>query len=416
MFFLSKLLGEPLRDAAGKPVGSLLDLVVSPKQTYPRVTALAVKRRGHRVIVAWANVASFEESGSLLTVGAPELADRPLTDDELLLSATFLDKQLVDTDGRKVIRVNDIQLMRTGPFLHVVAVDVSSGAILRRVGLTRVSDRLTKSSKNPRPTLIDWRNVDLAASNSSSVRLTVPRTDLSLLHPADIADLAHELTPAERAAVFDELADDLAADALEEMHPSYQASLLLDLPDDKASELLTNMSPDDAADLLADLPAERAQRLISLMEKDDAADVRELLAYPEHSAGGIMTTDFAWVRLEATAGEALQMLRTQAEDAETVYYVYVLDRSEHLRGVFSLRDLLTAPEARKVREFMTENPVAILTSGGEDEITELIAKYNLLALPVVDENNVLHGIITVDDAIDLILPLAWKKRLPRIFH
>jgi Mg/Co/Ni transporter MgtE len=200
------------------------------------------------------------------------------------------------------------------------------------------------------------------------------------------------------------------------MHPSYQASLLLDLPDDKASELLTNMSPDEAADLLADLPEERAQRLISLMEKDEAADVRELLAYPEHSAGGIMTTDFAWVRLEATAGEALQMLRTQAEDAETVYYVYVLDRSEHLRGVFSLRDLLTAPEARKVREFMTENPVAILTSGSEDEITELIAKYNLLALPVVDENNVLHGIITVDDAIDLILPLAWKKRLPRIFH
>ena len=416
MFFLSKLLGQPLRDAAGKPAGTLLDLVVSPKQTYPRVTALAVKRHGRRVIVAWADVASFEESGSLLSTGAPELTDRPLAGDELLLSEKFLDKQLVDNDGRKVIRVNDIQLMRTGPFLHVVAVDVSSGAILRRVGLSRISDRLTKSTRNPRPTLIDWRNVDLNESDSTSVRLTVPRTDLSLLHPADIADIAHELTPEERAAVFDELSDDLAADALEEMHPSYQASLLLDLPDDKASELLGNMSPDDAADLLADLPEDRAQRLISLMEKEDAEDVRELLTYPEHSAGGIMTTDYAWVGLEATASEALQMLRTQAEDAETVYYVYVLDRSEHLRGVFSLRDLLAVPESRKVRDFMNSSPVAVPTGAGEDEITGLIAKYNLLALPVVDDKNVLHGIITVDDAIDLVLPLAWKKRLPRIFH
>jgi Mg/Co/Ni transporter MgtE len=152
------------------------------------------------------------------------------------------------------------------------------------------------------------------------------------------------------------------------------------------------------------------------MEKEDAEDVRELLTYPEHSAGGIMTTDYARVGLEATAGEALQMLRTQAEDAETVYYVYVLDRSEHLRGVFSLRDLLAVPESRKVRDFMNSGPVAVLTDAGEDEITGLIAKYNLLALPVVDDKNVLHGIITVDDAIDLVLPLAWKKRLPRIFH
>jgi magnesium transporter len=416
VFFLSKLLGQRIRNALGKNVGTLLDLVVSSRQTYPRVVALAVKSRGRRVIVPWADVASIEESGCLLRSSAGPLADRELVPGELLLSEQFLDRQLVDTDGHKVIRVNDIQLLRTGPFLHVAAVDVSSGAILRRVGLARVTDRLTKSGRRSRPTLIDWRTVDLEESDATSVRLTVPRTDLSLLHPADIADLAHQLTPEERAAVFDELEEELAADTLEEMHPSYQASLLLDLPDDKASELLSNMSPDDAADLLADLPEDRAQRLISLLEKDEAEDVRELLAYPEHSAGGIMTTAFAWVGLETTAGDALRMLRTQAEDVETVYYIYVLDRTEHLRGVFSLRQLLAQPETRKVREFMTEKPVSVLVDAGEEEITETIAKYNLLALPVVDKKNVLRGIITVDDAIDLVLPLAWKKRLPRIFH
>jgi magnesium transporter len=416
MFFLSKLLGQPVRDAQDKLAGTLLDLVVSSRQTYPRVTALALKRRGKRVLAPWDTVTSFEESRSILRAVGAELEDRALAADELLLSGTFLDKQLVDTEGRKVIRVNDIQLMRSGAVLMVVAVDISSNAILRRIGLAKVGDRLTKGGRNPKPRLIDWRTVDIEETDSQSVRLTVPRTKLSLLHPADIADIAHELSPEERAAVLDALEDEVAGDVMAEMHPSYQASVLLDLPDKEASELLDNMSPDDVADLLADLPEARAQRLIALMEQEDAEDVRELLAYPEHSAGGIMTTNYAAVPPDSTAGEALEMLRTQAEDIETIYYIYVVDRGEHLKGVFSLRDLLTAPSARKVRDFMSENPIAIHTNGSEEEITELIAKYNLLALPVVDDDGVLHGIITIDDAIDLVLPLAWKKRLPRIFH
>jgi magnesium transporter len=129
-----------------------------------------------------------------------------------------------------------------------------------------------------------------------------------------------------------------------------------------------------------------------------------------------MTTEYAWARLDDTAAEATVRLRAQAEYVETVYYIYVVDRSEHLRGVFSLRDLLTTPLDKKVRDFMTENPVAVSTAASEEEITDVIAKYNLLALPVVDGEGELHGIITIDDAIDLVLPLAWKKRLPRIFH
>jgi magnesium transporter len=416
MFFLSKLLGSPVRDVDDKAAGTLHDLVVSSRSAYPQVTALAVRRRGKTVYAPWATVASFEESGSLVRLHAAELADRELQPGELHLSATFLDKQLVDTEGRKVIRVNDIELLRTGANVHVVAVDVSSNAILRRVGLAKVGDRLAKGRQNPKPHLIDWKDVDVEQTDDSSVRLAVPRTKLELLHPADIADLVHELSPEERAAVLDALEDDLAADTFEELHPSYQASLLLDLPDDKASELLTNMAPDDAADLLADLPDDRRQHFIAMMEKKDAEELRELLSYPEHSAGGIMTTDYAWVRLDATAAEALEKLREQAEYVETVYYIYVVDRSEHLRGVFSLRDLLTTPPDKKVRDFMTENPVSVRTDASEEDVTDVIAKYNLLALPVVDDEGELHGIITIDDAIDLVLPLAWKKRLPRIFH
>jgi magnesium transporter len=417
MFFLSKLLGSPVRDVEDKAAGTLHDLVVTTGQAYPRVTALAVRRRGRTLYAPWSAVSSFEESGSLLRIPAAELGEREPQPGELDLSATFLDKQLVDTEGRKVIRVNDIQLLRTGQFVHVVAVDVSSNAILRRVGLAKVGERLAKGRQHPKPHLIDWKDVDLEQTDQSSVRLTVPSTKLELLHPADIADLVHELSPEERAAVLDALGGDLAADTFEELHSSFQASLLLEMPEEKAAELLANMAPDDAADLLADLPDDRRRHFIAMMKKEDAEDMRELLSYPEHSAGGIMTPDFAWVRLDATAAEALESLRTQAEDVETVYYIYVLDRSQRLRGVISLRDLLLGmPAERKVRDFMTEHPVAVRTDASEEEVTELIAKYNLLALPVVDEQDELHGIITIDDAIDLVLPLAWKKRLPRIFH
>ena len=301
--------------------------------------------------------------------------------------------------------------------MHVAAVDVSSNAILRRVGLAKVGDRLAKTRQHPKPHLIDWKDVDIEQTDEAAVRLAVPQTKLELLHPADIAELVHELSPEERAAVFDALEDDLAADTFEELHPSYQASLLLDLPDEKASEILNEMSPDDAADLLADLPDDRRQHFIAMMEKDDAEDMRELLSYPEHSAGGIMTTDYAWARLDDTADRGHRAPARAGGRGR--------DRLLHLRGRplrAPARRLLAAraghvtPPEKKVRDFMTENPVSVRTEASEEEITEVIAKYNLLALPVVDEEGELHGIITIDDAIDLVLPLAWKKRLPRIFH
>ena len=413
MFYLSKVLGHTVRDAEGKPAGTLQDVAVSTRQKYPRVTTLVLKRGNRRLAAVWTDVASLEESGVLLRVTASSLPDHAAQPGELLLSGQVLDRQIIDTDGRKMIRVNDIQLARSGDAVRVVAVDVSSGAILRRIGLARVTTRL---SKNPKPRLIDWSAVDLQASDAEAVRLSVPRRDLSLLHPADIAEIAHELSPEERAAVFEALDDEIAADTLEEMHPTSQASLLRELPDEKAADLLEDVSPDDAADLLAELPKRRVSRLLALMDRERATEIRELLTYPENSAGGIMTTEYAVVPPEVTAAEAIELLRDQEPEVETVYSIYVTDKRERLLGTISLRDLLTVPGSRRVRDFMTAEPISVTLEAGEAEVTQTIAKCNLLALPVVDANGVLHGIVTIDDAIDLVLPLAWKKRLPRIFR
>ena len=175
------------------------------------------------------------------------------------------------------------------------------------------------------------------------------------------------------------------------------------------------MDPDDAADLLADLPEEKAAALLASMRTKEARDVKQLLRYEEDTAGGIMTTEFVAVPPGMTAGQAIGRLRELEPDAETIYYMYVVDDDGHLAGVFSLRDLLLARRDQKVEEFMEHHLISIHADAKLEEVAQVVAKYNLLALPIIDEENVLRGIVTVDDAIDIILPLTWKKRLPKIF-
>jgi Mg2+ transporter MgtE len=206
------------------------------------------------------------------------------------------------------------------------------------------------------------------------------------------------------------------ADTLEEVEPEFQASLMQDMPDEKAADVLEEMEPDEAADLLAELPKERSRDLLALMEKEDADDVRMLLAYPEESAGGIMTTEYAAVPPDNTAEQALQILRETADEAETVFYIYVTDDQEHLVGVISLKALVFARPEALVRDFMQTRLITVLPLDEQNEVAQVISKYDLLAVPVVDEEDRLIGIVTADDALDKIIPTAWKKRLPRFFR
>ena len=175
------------------------------------------------------------------------------------------------------------------------------------------------------------------------------------------------------------------------------------------------MSPDDAADLVADLDQDTRDEILALMERDEAEEVQELLGYPEDSAGGIMTTEFISLEDHLTAGGAIQRLRELEPDAETIYYVYIADDEGRLVGVLSLRDLIVAPPDTPIHDVMIREPVAVSVTASQDEVAEVVAHYNLLAVPVVDEEGVVRGIVTVDDALDTVIPTAWKKRLPRVF-
>ncbi len=294
--------------------------------------------------------------------------------------------------------------------------DVGAAGLLRRLGIEGGYRVLARNLRLPTPErYIDWEDVDPVESSVASIKLRVPHAGLSELHPADLATIIDQLTPRDRAGVIAALDDEAAADAIEEMEPETQVEVLEALSPERAADILEEMSPDDAADLVADLDQTTRDEILALMEVDEAEEVQELLGYPEDSAGGIMTTEYIALDESLTAAESIDRLRELEPDAETIYYVYVTDDTDHLTGVLSLRDLIVAPPATPIRDVMIREPVTVGVLADQDEVAEVVAHYNLLAVPVVDGEDRLVGIVTVDDAIDTVIPTAWKKRLPRVF-
>jgi len=335
---------------------------------------------------------------------------------ELLLYADLQDKQIIDIDGRKVVRVNDLRLDDIDGRLHLVAVDVGPAGIARRLGVEGPFMTIARNLHLPNPErYIDWEDVDPVETSIASIRLRVPHQGIRELHPADLASIIDQLAPRDRAGILASLDDEAAADAIEEMEPDTQVEVLEDLPPERAADILEEMSPDDAADLVADLSHEARTEILELMERDEAAEVEELLGYPEDSAGGIMTTEFIAISAELTAADTIDRLRELEPDAETIYYLYVTDTDGRLVGVLSLRDLIVAQPESLVRDFMIPEPVAVGVLAPQDEVAQVVARYNLLAVPVVADDGRLEGIVTVDDAIDTVLPTAWKRRLPKLF-
>jgi magnesium transporter len=414
--YLSQVIGRPVRDRQGEPLGKVADLIVAIGDRYPPVTGLVVSTGRRKIFVPWSDVATFDETGARLSTATIDIGKFRQRPNELLLYQDLQDKQIVDIDGRRVVRVNDLRLDEIDGKLHLVAVDVGAAGLLRRLGIEGPWRTIARNLHlNIPERYIDWDDVDPLETSIASIRLRVPHQRLRELHPADLASIIDQLTPRDRAGVLASLDDEAVADAMEEMEPETQVDVLEDLEPARAADILEEMSPDDAADLIADLSEESKAEILPLMERDEADEVRELLGYPEDTAGGIMTTAYVAIPEDLTAAQTIERLRELEPDAETIYYVYVVDAQGRLVGVLSLRDLIVAKPDTPIREFMHKEPVAVSALTPQDEVAQVVARYNLLAVPVVDDQGVLLGIVTVDDAIDTVLPTAWKRRLPRVF-
>jgi Mg/Co/Ni transporter MgtE len=265
--------------------------------------------------------------------------------------------------------------------------------------------------------VLDWADVGYLATDAATVQLKSSSGKLARLHPVEIARLAEALSYHHGYEVVESLDDETAAETLEEMPSDRQARILGDMDEERAADILEWMSPDEAADVLGDLPEQKAEELLGLMEDEEQADVAELLPYEDDTAGGLMTTEFVTLPRALTVGEALARLREMAETPNMIYYLYVVEGegSWQLVGVIALRSLILADPSMPLADVMRTEFQKAHPDEAADDVAQRIAEYNLLALPVMDEAGDILGIITVDDAMEILLPKDWRQRLPRLF-
>lgn len=417
MLYVSDLIGKPVVDSEGEQVGRLRDLLTSVRSqaARPPVIALVVRRAdGSDLMIGSADVAVY--AGPVITLGRPAAAIAAFdAGDALWVVRDVLDKEIIDTERARVVRANDVQVLRVAGRIQLANVNVGGLALLRRLGIAHLAERvLTRLGRAPVVNSVPWDSVELMPGTQHT-RLRFSASKARALPPADLAEIISDLSPAEGNQVLTDLPVEHLADTLEEVEPDFQASLVRSLPDERVADVLEEMSPDEAADLLAELPEQRSASLLNLMDDEEAEDVRQLLTYEDDTAGGLMTTDLVSVRPGLTAGEAIAELRATAHEVETLYYIYVTDEQDHLLGVCSLQRLVLADPVTPITEIMHDRVIDVKPGDSDDDVAQLVAKYNLLAVPVVDDENHLLGIVTADDALDKILPDAWKKHLPRLF-
>jgi magnesium transporter len=424
--FLSTLLERPVIDASGVLVGRLADVAVSVAHMFPPVVAFVVERgrwNPFPLTGRWADVADIDGPHVRLRVGIESLRPSKIdTPGEVLVRAALLDRQIVDMSGAKVVRVNDIHFLKLGARdLRLAHVDVGTRGLVRRMGWQVAVDGFVRrwhphARYLTAERLIAWQYVQPVSLDpkAQAIRLSVLQKQLSELHPADIAEILTDLGSPERATVFRSLDAEIAADALAEVEdPRIQSQLLETVSPDHAADILEEMPPDEAADVLGELPQETTDALLHKMEVDDAEDVRELLAHHPDTAGGMMTTEFIALSVELSVGEAFARLRDLAPDVEHIHYIFVVDAADRLVGVLNLRQLIIAPPETPLRDIMIADPAHVHCADSRHTVAEMVEKYALLALPVVDDDEVLVGMITVDDVLSHIAKQAWKRKLGR---
>ena len=410
--YLSQLLKKPVIDRTGEKIGHITDILIEIGDMYPKVTGFEVSSFFKRHLINHQTVDVINKRILSLKYLVDDVFKRDLRENEIYLQKDLLDKQIVDTYGCKVVRVNDLKLANFEGDIRLVAVDIGLKGFLRRLG---IEDLVVKCAslfgKNISENVISWDYLEPLETELSRVKLTVPHEKVSRLHPADIADIMSQLNVQEQVAIIRSLNHETAADALGEVEPEMQAAIMETLEGEHASDILEEMAVDEAADLLGELSQEKAQELLALMDAEEAEEVQELLEYDEETAGGLMTTEFIALPSFVTTEETINQLRSLAPEAETIYYLYVVDKDEHLVGVVSLRDLIISPPKTILEDIMIKKVISVEDDMPQHQVADIIAKYNLLALPVVGEEKKLIGIVTVDDVIDLIYP-AGKKRKP----
>lgn len=418
-FYLSGIIGKKAYGADGEDIGTIRDLLVNavPSGAYDPnqqlITGVSIKIGKETRIFSFTTfrVTKAREVLNVTCTGLKELAAEEV-DNGLFLVENILDKQIVDLNGRKLVRVNDVRLVTIPAGTFAIAVDIGIEGLLRRLGLAMPIKNLLKLIRVNIPAkFILWDDVQAIDYSNLNIRLSKSYAKLHTLHPSDLADILEDLGKKSSMTVFSALDEEKAADVLEELETHTQIHIVENLPVPKAADVLEKMPADEVADILDELEEEKAEMLLKEMDTESSQEVRELLEYPENRVGSLMTTDYLTFKPGTTVGKVMEELRLKKPEAAELYNMFVTEDNDELIGCFNLRDLVVSDPEAEVNQIMKSDLLFLYDDQKVDDIAELVSKYNLLAVPVVDSDNLLQGMVVVDDVVeDLINKRRTKKR------
>ncbi|HUB34721.1 MAG TPA: CBS domain-containing protein [Bryobacteraceae bacterium] len=407
LLYFTELVSMPVFDLKGRRIGRVKDAAVVPLVDSRRIDRLLVGGADAWLTIRYDQVRSIE-LGKGISLSDEQLV--PYHDDEYMLriARDLLDQQIIDVNGRKVVRVNDVTMEirkdHGRDTVAVLEVDIGIRSIFRRLLQGVLPPRwIRRLQARIPPNSIPWDFANVVEPDPlRRLRLNISYQALEKLHPADLADIVEELSRAEREAIFETIDSEVAAEALTEIDPKMQASILEALEPEKAADIVEEMAPDEAADLLSELTEETSAEILGEMDSEPKTEVRELLEFEEDTAGGMMNTEYVVLHENAGVIDAMGALRGNEDLLEQLNTVFLVDAEERLAGAIPLARLFVAPGGAKLQELKSEPLIQVTVDEKQDRITELFDKYNLLTLPVVDEDGKLAGVITADDIISVL--------------
>jgi magnesium transporter len=413
-FYFSQIMGMNLVSISGRVYGKIRDLLVDlsmlestkAKPLRPEVVAVKVNTdQGPRIFDFSSLVITKENEKLKIVTSDVEALSPDYLSNVLWLGESILDKQIVDINGSKVVRVNDIRLVSIPSGTYALAVDVGIDGILRRMGVEKPIQKFLDIFNVDIPVkLIPWDYIEAVDFSNTSIKLSKASSKLQTLHPSDLADIIEELDTASRTYVFQSLDEEQAADVLEELEPHAQLQIIESLPVEKVADVLEKMPADEVADLLDEIEdVSKVEKLLSEMEPESSEEVRELLEYPDNTVGSIMSTDYLTFPGHMTVGEAIMEIRRQQPEPVSFYALFVLDRHDRLVASIPLGELVIADPGMKLEDVVKKKPVAVFDHDKIDTLAQLVSKYNLLAVPVLNKDMKMEGIVVVEDIVDDLL-------------
>jgi CBS domain-containing protein len=412
-FYLSQILGKSYISENGHVLGKIRDFLIDQsaipgkeaEPVRPRIVAIKVKKGNEIRILDFSSfeIKKFKRKLKITCLEVHDILPETFTN-SLWLAESILDKQIVDINGRKLVRVNDIRMVMIPAGTYAIAVDVGMEGLLRRIGIDKPIQTMLDPFKVDIPgKFILWDDIAAVDFSNSNIKLSKSSSKLNTLHPSDLADIIEDLDKKTRMYIFASLDEEQAADVLEEMEPHAQIHIVESLPVEKVADVLEKMPADEVADLLDALAEDKAEKLLEEMEKESSEEVRELLEYPDKYVGSLMTTDYYTFNEDLTVDETIEELRRVQPEPAHIYSIIITDKNDKFLSSLSLGELVVANPAKRLKEIMSKHAVTVFDDDKVDSLAELVSKYNLLAVPVINKNWEMEGIVVVEDIVEDLL-------------